>query len=151
MDLHAYLRRIGYRGALIHYLGMSHYYRLAPQAGGSLQVAEPAHLCGPAERWHAAYFALCAAQGYRPIASLSYELFAEHCPPEKRGYYTSFIQASVVGGFVLSVAVVLACRLLLPPDRAMPPVWRAECWAANWAKTCACWATTRPPWPTSRP
>src|SRR5690606_17251840 len=74
------LRGLGYRGALIHYLGMSHYYRLAPQAGGSLQVAEPAHLCGPAERWHAAYFALCAAQGYRPIASLSYELFAEHCP-----------------------------------------------------------------------
>ncbi len=27
---------------------------------------------------------------------------AEHAPPEKRGFYTSFIQASVVGGFVLS-------------------------------------------------
>jgi uncharacterized protein (TIGR02217 family) len=74
------IRGLGYRDALIHYLGMSHYYRLARQADESLLVAEPARLCGPADRWHAAYFALCAAQGYRPIASLSYELFAEHCP-----------------------------------------------------------------------
>ena len=29
---------------------------------------------------------------------------AEHAPPEKRGFYTSFIQASVVGGFALSAS-----------------------------------------------
>jgi len=46
---------------------------------------------------------------------------AEHSPPEKRGYYTSFIQASVAGGFVLSLIVVLSCRYLMPED-----VW------ANW-------------------
>ena len=40
---------------------------------------------------------------------------AEHAPPDKRGYYTGYIQASVVGGFVLSVIVVLACRFLIPP------------------------------------
>src|SRR5688572_23763794 len=40
---------------------------------------------------------------------------AEHAPPERRGYYTSFIQASVVGGFVLSIVVVIACRALIPP------------------------------------
>src|SRR5690606_3142557 len=34
---------------------------------------------------------------------------AEHAPPEKRGYYTSYIQASVVGGFVLSILVVILC------------------------------------------
>jgi len=39
---------------------------------------------------------------------------AEHSPPERRGYYTGYIQASVVGGFVLSVAVVLGCRFLIP-------------------------------------
>ncbi len=35
---------------------------------------------------------------------------AEHSPPERRGYFTSFIQASVVGGFVLSLIVVLTCK-----------------------------------------
>src|SRR3546814_15888141 len=42
---------------------------------------------------------------------------AEHAPPEKRGYYTSFIQASVVGVFVLSLLLFLACRALIPTDR----------------------------------
>lgn len=39
---------------------------------------------------------------------------AEHSPPERRGFYTSFIQASVVGGFVLSLIVVLGCKALMP-------------------------------------
>ena len=33
---------------------------------------------------------------------------AEHSPKGRRGFYTSFIQASVVGGFLLSLAVTLA-------------------------------------------
>lgn len=49
---------------------------------------------------------------------------AEHAPPEKRGFYTSFIQASVVGGFVLSIAVVLACRFLIPEEQFMAWGWR---------------------------
>ncbi|MDC0887154.1 MFS transporter [Altererythrobacter sp.] len=49
---------------------------------------------------------------------------AEHAPPEKRGFYTSFIQASVVGGFVLSIAVVLACRALIPADDFAAWGWR---------------------------
>jgi len=48
---------------------------------------------------------------------------AEHSPVEKRGYYTSFIQASVVGGFVLSLIVVLSCKALLSDD-----VWNAWGW-----------------------
>ena len=35
---------------------------------------------------------------------------AEHAPAGKRGFYTSFIQASVTGGFVTSLLVVLACK-----------------------------------------
>ena len=35
---------------------------------------------------------------------------AEHAPMKKRGFFTSFIQASVVGGFVLSLLVVLGCK-----------------------------------------
>ena len=49
---------------------------------------------------------------------------AEHAPPEKRGFYTSFIQASVVGGFVLSIAVVLTCRALIPPEDFAAWGWR---------------------------
>jgi MFS family permease len=49
---------------------------------------------------------------------------AEHAPPEKRGFYTSFIQASVVGGFVLSILVVFACRALIPADAFAAWGWR---------------------------
>ncbi len=49
---------------------------------------------------------------------------AEHAPPEKRGFYTSFIQASVAGGFVLSIIVVLACRFLIPTAAFEAWGWR---------------------------
>lgn len=49
---------------------------------------------------------------------------AEHAPPEKRGFYTSFIQASVAGGFVLSIIVVLVCRALIPADAFAAWGWR---------------------------
>ncbi len=48
---------------------------------------------------------------------------AEHSPPGKRGYYTSFIQASVVGGFVLSLIVVLSCKAFMPDA-----VWQSWGW-----------------------
>ncbi len=65
---------------------------------------------------------------------------AEHAPPKKRGFYTSFIQASVVGGFVLSRSSSCwpagcadpgggLCRMGLA--RAVPAVdrscWRSRC------------------------
>jgi MFS family permease len=49
---------------------------------------------------------------------------AEHAPAEKRGFYTSFIQASVVGGFVLSLAVVLATKWIIPKDQFIAWGWR---------------------------
>jgi MFS family permease len=35
---------------------------------------------------------------------------AEHAPRNRRGFYTSFIQASVIGGFLLSLIVVLSAQ-----------------------------------------
>jgi MFS family permease len=49
---------------------------------------------------------------------------SEHSPPRRRGYFTGFIQASVIGGFVLSLAVVLACRLLIPAEAFAAWGWR---------------------------
>mgnify|MGYP000619183409 CR=1 FL=1 len=49
---------------------------------------------------------------------------AEHSPPDQRGYYTSYIQASVAGGFVLSIIVVLACRFLIPEAEFEAWGWR---------------------------
>jgi MFS family permease len=48
---------------------------------------------------------------------------AEHSPPGKSGFYTSFIQAGVAGGFILSLAVVLAFKALVPGD-----AWGAWGW-----------------------
>jgi MFS family permease len=48
---------------------------------------------------------------------------AEHAPPHRRGYFTSFIQASVSGGFVFSLLVVLACKASFGAD-----VWAAWGW-----------------------
>ncbi len=49
---------------------------------------------------------------------------SEHAPPDRRGYFSSYIQASVVGGFVLSVITVLACQLLIPDDVFASWGWR---------------------------
>lgn len=49
---------------------------------------------------------------------------AEHAPPGKRGQYTSWIQVSVVGGFLLSLVMVLACRASLTPEQFDAWGWR---------------------------
>ncbi len=49
---------------------------------------------------------------------------AEHAPPGRRGFYTSFIPASVGGGFVLSLIVVLACKAMIPAAAWAQWGWR---------------------------
>ncbi len=49
---------------------------------------------------------------------------AEHSPAGRSGYYTSFIQAGVAGGFVLSLAVVLGFKALIPADAWSAWGWR---------------------------
>jgi uncharacterized protein (TIGR02217 family) len=77
------IEHLGYRGEVIHYVGMSHFFRLEPGTGadeGRLLAAADGALSGPARSWHAAYFSALADAGLTPIVSLSYELFAAHCP-----------------------------------------------------------------------
>jgi len=49
---------------------------------------------------------------------------AEHAPRNKRGLYTSFIQASVIGGFLLSVIMVLASNYLVSEEAREAWAWR---------------------------
>lgn len=49
---------------------------------------------------------------------------AEHAPPGKRGQYTSWIQASVAGGFLLCLMVVLTCRALISEADFVAWGWR---------------------------
>jgi MFS family permease len=49
---------------------------------------------------------------------------AEHAPKGKRGQYTSWIQASVAGGFLLAVLVVLSSRLSMSTESFEAWGWR---------------------------
>ena len=49
---------------------------------------------------------------------------AEHAPMEKRGFFTSFIQSAVVGGFVLSLLVVLGCKAAMSDATWIAWGWR---------------------------
>lgn len=71
---------LGYRGSVVHYVGMSHYFRLAAEGGEFLVDRSGDPLCAPARAWHRAFFAELAAAGFSPIVSLSYEVLARHCP-----------------------------------------------------------------------
>ena len=80
--------QLGYRGSLLHYVGMSHFMRLAAAGGGFEVPTSGDPLCTPAKAWHSDFFASAKAAGFVPIASLSYELLAQHCPAswQQRAY-----------------------------------------------------------------
>ncbi|GGY99640.1 DUF2460 domain-containing protein [Novosphingobium colocasiae] len=74
------VRQLGYRGSIVHYVGMSHYYRLAADGSAYLagDAADP--LNTPTRAWHRAFFAQAAALGFSPVISLSYEVLDQNCP-----------------------------------------------------------------------
>ena len=75
---------LGYREELVHYVGMSHFMRLDDAASGDNMVTQPATLCTPAQQWHQSFFSEARARDFTVIASLSYELFNQYCPPDWR-------------------------------------------------------------------
>ena len=65
--------RLGYRGLINHYVGMSHYFRLD-------EGLVTDGLNGPCAAWHADFLERAKALGVEVILSLSYEVLAQHCP-----------------------------------------------------------------------
>ena len=49
---------------------------------------------------------------------------SEHSPPSRRGYFTGYIQGSVVGGFVLSIIVVLINQAVFSGETLAAWGWR---------------------------
>lgn len=70
---------LGYRGAINHYVGMSHYFRLEPASGGYYVSLAGGVLNAPCAAWHADFAARAEALDLGLILSLSYELFDAHC------------------------------------------------------------------------
>jgi uncharacterized protein (TIGR02217 family) len=70
--------QLGYRGAINHYVGMSHYFRLENAAGGFYVSLTGGVLNGPCAAWHADFATRAKALGYALIWSLSYELLDQH-------------------------------------------------------------------------
>ncbi len=75
----AAIHALGYRGAINHYVGMSHYFRLEPLGGGHYVSLAGGTLNAPCAAWHADFARRAKAMGLGIIWSLSYELFDAHC------------------------------------------------------------------------
>ncbi|KQN03239.1 hypothetical protein ASE82_06650 [Sphingomonas sp. Leaf230] len=70
---------LGYRGSIVHYVGMSHYFRLEGAGGGLFVSAAGGVLNVACAAWHRDFAARAKALGFDVIWSLSYELFDSHC------------------------------------------------------------------------
>lgn len=68
--------RLGYRGTLNHYIGMSHFFAL--DGAGKLDPARTLNTSALA--WHRDFARAAAAHGYALIWSLSYEILDMFCP-----------------------------------------------------------------------
>ena len=74
------IRQLGYRGSVLHYIGMSHHFSRMASGGGYVVATGGAVLNTPATAWHQNFFAQCAAAGLSPITSMSFEVLAQYCP-----------------------------------------------------------------------
>jgi hypothetical protein len=70
---------LGYRGRIVHYVGMSHYFRLEALYGGYYVSLAGGVLNAACAAWHRDFAARAGAAGFGVTWSLSYELFDAHC------------------------------------------------------------------------
>lgn len=73
------LVQLGYRGDVVHYVGMSHYMRLEASGGGFYASLAGGVLNAPCAAWHAGFAAACRDAELGIIWSLSYEYFDAYC------------------------------------------------------------------------
>ncbi|WP_443210170.1 non-contractile tail sheath protein, partial [Sphingobium sp. ba1] len=73
------IHALGYRGAINHYVGMSHYFRLERVDDGLYVSLTGGALNAPCAAWHRDFAAQANRLGFDVIWSLSYELFDAHC------------------------------------------------------------------------
>lgn len=71
--------QLGYRGDILHYVGMSHYFRLESVGDGFYASLGGGVLNAACAAWHADFAGRAKALGYGLIWSLSYELLDQHC------------------------------------------------------------------------
>ncbi|MFL6725354.1 MAG: DUF2460 domain-containing protein [Sphingomicrobium sp.] len=70
------IERLGYRGLISHYVGMSHYFALT----GATELDPTRTLNSAALAWHRDLARAAKARGYELIWSLSYEILDMFCP-----------------------------------------------------------------------
>lgn len=70
------IERLGYRGVINHYIGMSHYFAL--DGGGRLDAGRPFNSAALA--WHRNFARAVKERGHGLIWSLSYEILDMFCP-----------------------------------------------------------------------
>ena len=70
------VERLGYRGVINHYIGMSHYFALT----GAAEVDPSRTLNNAALAWHRDFARAAQARGYELIWSISYEILDMFCP-----------------------------------------------------------------------
>jgi hypothetical protein len=70
------LERLGYRGVISHYIGMSHYFAL----GGVGELDQARTFNSAAAAWHRDFARAAKVRGYELIWSLSYEILDMFCP-----------------------------------------------------------------------
>lgn len=73
------IHALGYRGDILHYVGMSHYFRLEQNGAGYYASLSGGVLNRPSAAWHADFAARARDLGFGIIWSLSYELLDQHC------------------------------------------------------------------------
>jgi len=106
--------RLGYRGPLIHYIGMSHYFALT----GAGLLDETRLMNAPALAWHRDFARAAAARGYEVIWSLSYEILSMFCPEswKQRSFdgapaATGYEPPSTLVSPASSAAIAFLCRI----------------------------------------